>query len=812
MKQLFATTIFILSIATITSGQKLTQTVRGTIIDADSKMPLIGVAVGLFGSNPLIGTSTDVYGNFRLENIAVGRITVQLFYIGYENKTIPNLMVNSGKETILNLSMRESIKILNVVEVKATEKKGEAVNEMAIISARSVSMEEASRYALAFNDPSRIASNFAGVANSADGNNDVIVRGNSPKYMQWRLEGVEITNPNHFADQSGIGGGISALNNNLLATSDFYTGAFSPEFGDALSGVYDIRLRSGNNEKTEATFGFGIMGTDLTIEGPLKKGYAGSYLINYRYSVAGIIQAMGLLKEIEGSFTFQDAAFKINLPTKKAGVFSIFGLGGLSGIELVNITPDLKGFAGNNSLQHDITRTATKLNYLMNVGVNHTISINKNNYIKTTLSFSGDGMNDNVYQSKILKQYNVVGEFLSDSTGLKTLNFKSRLKKYAYRGAIKYSNKINARNNLQVGVKYSLFDHGNTQSWLNDILTKRISLVSFNENIVTLRNYISWKHRLTKEVTIVSGLHNMNVLTNNKSTLEPRLAINWKLNNINSLSAGYGKHSTMESVLNYFTQIEDENGNITEPNRDLDLLKAHHFVVGYERRFSENLVAKVEAYYQYLYDLPVENNDTSYYATINEALDFKYVDLVNKGTGENYGIEFTLERFFNNNFYYLINGSLFSSTYKSLEGVKRNTMYNGNYMVNVLAGKEFANLGKKKNRTLAINAKIFYGGGKKIVPLLRDNQGNVAVDSKTGNYWDYDKAYEDKLGDVYQINVSLSYKFNRSKTTHEIFMVLDNITNTRGVLSEYYSEGEPNSIGYGKQFGFFPNLMYKVHF
>jgi hypothetical protein len=129
-----------------------------------------------------------------------------------------------------------------------------------------------------------------------------------------------------------------------------------------------------------------------------------------------------------------------------------------------------------------------------------------------------------------------------------------------------------------------------------------------------------------------------------------------------------------------------------------------------------------------------------------------------------------------------------------------------------LAGKEFVGLGKKQNQTLALNAKIFFGGGQKYIPLLRDEQGNLAVDPATDSYWDYDKAYNDKIEDVYQITLSTSYKWNKPKTTHELFLNIDNLTNTKGKLSEYYDESEPGSVGYVTQFGFFPNLMYRMYF
>jgi len=791
-------------------SQQLTQTVRGLIIDADSKAPLIAAEIRVIGSDPLVGTVTDVDGKFKIEHIPIGRVSLLLSYLGYENTTVTNIIVNSGKEVVLDLSMQESIVKMDEFVVKAYEKKGKAINEMALVSSRSISLEESKRYAGGFDDPSRILSNFAGVTSTQDGNNDIIVRGNSPKYMLWRLEGIEITNPNHFADQNGIAGGISALNNNLLATSDFATGAFAPEYGNVLSGVYDVKLRTGNNEKRETAIGLGILGTDIALEGPFKKGYAGSYLFNYRYSTISLVDKLGLV-DIGGIPKFQDMAFKIVLPTKKFGIFSLFGLGGKSGINLDDITPAIWNTPTDNGLNKNITEDLVKDTYLANGGINHTLIISNKSFLQTSLSYAVEGLDDEIYESEIIESLNNNGDIVIDTVG-RNLNFKANLKKSIYRGGLKYNYKLNAKNNFQVGAKYSLFAYENSQSLFSHNQQNKTSLVDFNENIGVVNNFISWKYRLNKNVTVVSGFHNMNVLYTKQSTLEPRVAISWKPNNINTINIGYGKHSKMESVHNYFTQITLADGNTVEPNKDLGLLKAHHFVVGYENRLSENVRAKIEVYYQYLYDLPVENNDTSYYSSINEGLDYKYVDLVNKGTGENYGIELTLERFFNKNYYYLINASLYSSTYKTLDGIERNTPYNGNYLVNFLAGKEFVKLGKKKNQTLAINAKIFYGGGKKVIPLLRDNKGNLIVDVPNNKFWDYGKAYEDKIEDAFQLTLSASYKFNRKKTTHEIFVNLDNITNHKGKISEFYDENEPNNIGYQTQFGFFPNVMYRVYF
>ncbi len=806
-------TLFLL-LTLITSfgySQELTQTIRGSIIDQDSKTPLIGVTVILANSNPVIGTSTDANGNFKLNQIPIGRVALKLSYLGYEDKLIPNIIVNSGKEVVLNLTLLESFEEMNEVVLQANQNKGRPVNDMVLISSRSISLEESSRFAGGFNDPSRIVSAYSGVATTQDGSNDIIVRGNSPKYVQWRLEGVAITNPNHFADpNSGGGSGVSALNNNLLATSDFYTGAFSPEYGNVLSGVYDLRLRPGNNEKFESTFGFGLIGTDFTIEGPFKKGYTGSYIFNYRYSTASIIDNLGLI-DVGGIPKYQDLTFKVVLPTKKAGHFSLFGLGGFSQLSLDDVERSLWQTPGDRSYIGNIVEDMNKESHLFNSGINHMINLNKKSFIRTSLSFSSEGIDDYIYESSIIQKTDEIGILEADTIN-KKLNFRNNLNKKIYRGSIKYDYKINSRNKIQMGSTYSIFDYKNTQSQLNSTLDGRTILVDFDENINTLRNFISWKHRFNEDITMITGLQQVNILLNNKYSLEPRLAFNWDINKSNSVHIGYGKHSKMESVHHYFTKIELEDGTEIHPNKNLDMLKAHHYVIGYQRQFSNKLNLNIEAYYQDLYNLPVENKDDSYFSTINEGLDYKYVDLVNKGTGENYGIEVTLERFFKNNVYYMINGSLFNSKYTTLDGIDRNTLFNGNYIFNILCGKEFTKLGKKKNKSLALNAKLYYGGGQKYIPLLRDAQGNLAVDPQNGEFWDYDKAYEKSIEDTYQLSISASYKFNRAKATHEIFINFDNITNHKGRLSEYYDEEQPNSIGYTTQFGFFPNLMYRVYF
>lgn len=811
MKKTSLTLLTLLMFVTLAFSQEFTQTIRGTITDNDSKMPLIGATVIIPGSDPIIGTITDVNGVFRLQDIPIGRISLQLSYIGYETATVPNIEVNSGKEVVLNLSMQESALSLNEVEVKSNRNKGEAINDMAQLSSHSITLEETKRFTGGMDDPARVVSCFAGVASTPDGSSDIIVRGNSPKYMQWRVDGSEISSPYHMDDQNASFGALTALNNNLLTTSDFYTGAFSSEYGDVLSCVYDVKLRPGNNEKFEATAGLGIMGTELTVEGPFRKGYAGSYLVNYRYSTISLIKDLGLV-DVPGGVNYQDATFKLVLPAEKTGTFSIYGIGGLSGVSMENMGPEGLSTPGRPITNAFMSRDFYKNNYLANAGLNHVMPLNKNSFIKTSLSFSGTGADDDIYESDTIRTYNNEGEIINDTITSRTHMVQSRIVNSSLRGSIAYSNKINVRNKIQIGAKYTLYCFNYNQNIYNPEDSSMFNITNAKNHVSTINNYISWKYNLKENIILVAGIHNMNIIGKNQNTIEPRVSITWNINATNSLHAGYGMHSTTESVHNYFTKIKQADGSYIEPNKNLGLLKAHHYVLGYEKRFTENLIGKIEVYYQDLYNLPVENIDTSYYCTINEGIDYRYVELVNKGKGKNYGIEVSVERFFDQGFYFLVNSSIFDSKYKSLENVWRNTRYNNNYTVNILGGKEFKNIGKKDNQSLTLNTKIFFEGGQRYIPVMRDAQGNVAVDPEHDIYFDYTKAYNDKLDNIFLVNFSASYKFNKARATHEIFLDLMNVTNSQARMSEYYDESKPDKVAYTTQFHFFPNLMYRIYF
>ncbi len=313
----------------VVSYSQITQTIRGTVIDKISQTALPGAVVFVMNSEPVIAASANENGEFKLQNVAVGKQSLKISFMGYKPVTMQNVSLNAGKELVLTVQMEEDVTQMNEVEVTAKTDKNRPLNEMSAVSTRAFSLEETQKFAAAVNDPARMATSFAGVVGGSDGNNIISIRGNSPNGLLWRMEGVEIPNPNHFSNVGTSGGGISILSAQLLNNSDFSTGAFASEYGNALSGVFDLKLRKGNNQKREYTMQLGLLGADIAMEGPFKKGYDGSYLVNYRYSTLSVLGKIGV--PLGDAITnFQDVSFNISLPTKKAGTFGLFGFGGLS--------------------------------------------------------------------------------------------------------------------------------------------------------------------------------------------------------------------------------------------------------------------------------------------------------------------------------------------------------------------------------------------------------------------------------------------------------------------------------------------------
>lgn len=749
------------------------QTVKGRVVDTESQQPVIGANVIITSLTPIIGGVTDTEGNFRIEKVPVGRHSFKITSVGYDDAFLQEINVGSGKEVELNVKLTESFRALNEVVVKAQKENGAPLNDMVSVSGRSFTVDQTKRFAASVNDPARMAMSFAGVAATDDGSNQLIIRGNSPKGMLWRMEGVEIPNPNHFAQEGASGGGISALSANVLGNSDFLTGAFPAEYGNATSGVFDLKLRKGNNEKREYAMQAGILGLDFAAEGPIGPKGGASYLANYRYSTLSVLNKIGVNLNGDASIDFQDGAFKVYIPYDDKVVVSVWGMGGLS----------------TSKVDDDDMKETFKSNRGM-AGVNYLRYINNRSYMEHVVSYSATSQ---------------TGDYYDRNTNA---NYQQKFVNQALRLSSLYNYKLNARNTVRLGLiinhlDFNLFDKNNEDG------PYRVN-VDRNGNTQLFQAYAQWKSRLTPTVTLNAGLHGMLLALNNRSSLEPRVGLRWAVAPRSTLSFGAGLHSKTESISTYFAQVKVGEGKTDLLNKNLKLTKSAHLVAGYEFRPSASWRILAETYYQHHYNIPIgpPNTSTPYLlhnSQLNEISGFVSDSLTSDGTGRSYGLELTIEKSLTQGIYLMSTTSLYQSKYTGRDGIERDSRFNGKYVQNLLAGKEWR-IGKNKTNIFAANIKLLAAGGNRTTPIDLEKSREKGRTER-----DWSRSYSEQLPAYFRTDLRVSYTRNRRRTASTISLDIQNVSNRLNAYDRYYNKKE-DQVKIVTQTGLLPILNYRLEF
>lgn len=792
------------------SYAQLTQTIRGVVVDNESQFPLIGVNVILMKSDPLIGSVSDVKGKYRLNEVPIGRHSIKFSYIGYKDVILDDIIVTTGKEVVLMVKMEERITQMDEVVIVG-KRSGEALNEMAVISAREFSVYETEKYAGSRGDPARMAKSYPGVLSSDDSRNDIVVRGNTPLGVLWRLEGINIPNPNHFAIPGTGGGPVTILNSKFLANSDFFTGAFPAEYSNGIAGVFDLKMRSGNNEKYEGSAQFGLLGTELMAEGPISKKKGSSFLAMYKYSTVSIFNSLGINIGTTSSPKYQDAAFRLNFPLKFGGNFAVFGIAGNSEVPIIISTQKdtaiTELYGDNDRDQYFGSRMAL-------VGMSYTKPINKNTFIKAV--FSASHQKVHAEHDKIVRD-GESGQFILD-TLVNILGYHFRDNKYS--AYLSINKKFNKKLSFKGGLNFDFYDSEYLDSariaTLNSDNTKLDSVSKWRKrwnstgNPMLIQPYLQFKYKASDKLVLTGGFTS-NIFTMSKnsiSPIEPRFGLSYQVDRKQKINFGFGLHSqTLAPYLYYFDKNESYSDELTPYNKDLGLLKSMHVVLGYERFIGKNIRFKAETYYQYLYDLPIAAEGLTAYSLLNSGSGFSrfFPDkLVSDGTGRNYGLDISIEKSFNRGYYFMMSGSLFDSKYRGSDGILRNSSFNGRFATNFLGGKEFS-LGKKQ--TINIGLKVAWTGGQRYgdIDIEKSNleQEIIYLDK---NY----NAYQ--FRDYFRTDLKIAYKLNTSKFTHEIAVDISNLFNTKNILNHGFVAGRDDPTIEQLQLGRLPIFYYRFDF
>jgi len=781
--KLILTTLTMPCLLTIAQSQPISQTIKGNVFDVQTKETLIGASVFIVDSEPLQGTSTDINGNYAINRVPLGRHAIQVNYIGYEPVIIPEILVTSAREVVVDIGLRQSNTEMDALVVTPKIMKNRPLNAMATVSSRSFSVEETRRYAGAIDDPARLVSAFAGVAVGNLQDNAIIVRGNSPKGISWRLEGVEIPTPHHLAGGNVAGGGLVTLfSSQMLANSDFHTSAFPAEFGNALAGVFDMNLKTGNNQTHERTFQASTMGLDIASEGPIVRGSSASYLFNYRYSTLGLLTDLNIIPS-DQEFRYQDLSFKLNMPTKTAGTFMLWGIGGKDKIlQPFETDPDVwESDWDRNKADWFIDMGA--------IGITHRLFTGNRTYINTTLAATGiknhmetERQDDNLVPHPDL--------LVVDNSG--TLSYQSYLS-HSFSPSFSTKTGITYKN-----LRYNLDINSTIDS---DPFTYR-NLVDEQGSSSAMEIYAQSSYNLSQNFQLNTGVHVGYFALNNSLSVDPRIAFKMDLNRNHSVSLGYGHHSQMEALKIYLVKKE-ENGVVSLPNKELGLSKAHHFVIAYDWQNNRNLRFKFEPYLQLLYDAPGIGGSS--YSFINFKQERAFGDaLENNSIGRNVGVDVTFERFLSNGYYFLVTGSVYSSKYKADDGVWRNTRYNRNFVTNALVGREFAYQNNRK--VLGVNTRLNVVGGERVTPILEEKSAEQEL-----VFFDESQAFSNQLATTVYAHLSVTYRINRS--AHSSIWALQ----VKNLLGQAMPEGynynyKSRRVELDKSVIVIPALSYKIEF
>lgn len=776
------------------------QTVRGTVTDAISGEKLIGATVKVVETGT--GSVVDLEGNFRIDIPQSGRYTLETSYVGYEPNVMKEVLVAGVKEVVIDIQLRENNTELTEVVVRPRVNKEATVNPAVLTGGVMLSMEEASRFAGGYNDPARLVMSFAGISGEADGSG-LSIHGNAPERMQYRIEGVEVFTPNHFNDTWNAGYGlVSALNSNVIGNSDFFTSTFNANYNNALSGVFDVKMRTGNNAKHENILQIGTVSEELTLEGPISRKSNSSYIVNYRYGFTSLVDKLNLIDTDGAHVDFQDFSAKLMFPTKRAGTFSIFGLG------FYDTSWDERVKLEDTHSAYDASDNDAKLAQLL-VGVSHKIHLGNKWTWRTTTAYNMQHLKNDIYYYGLERS---AEGFISQP-----LAYEEPERKYLFSIQkvnedrllfnTELSKQVTDRWLIQLGGEYShrffnlayksvdqLYAPVSTMHEYTKMKDDTGLANIFCQNLVRVSNYFS----------LSAGIAGNYFLLSKDFSVEPRASLKWDPDEKNSFSMGYGLHSMIEKLDAYF--YRDPEGNLA--NKDLGLTKAHHLHATYVHKLNSNLTLRMNAYYEYGFDTPV-GIDGSTYCVTNRYFFYTDEPLVNKGNTRNYGGDITLEHYMNRGFFGQTNFSLYKSQYRGVDKVWRNQLYDRGFMFKILGGKEWM-IGKNM---LNVSVKYSIQGGLRYTPIdVEQMRANIAAGIIDDNpiYKD-NEAFSQRFDPSGIVDLTISYKINRRHVSHTFAFEGLNILQTETPLYQRFDLGTLD-VRTDKSGLSLPNIFYRLDF
>lgn len=772
------------------------QIIRGTVFDADTDKPLPNATLQLEDALQVYGATADRNGAFSFGRVPVGRYQLVARFLGYETQVITEILLESGKEQVIDVQLRAGAETLVETVVKGRRP------DNVLGSVQTITPEQVLRFPATYLDPARLATAYAGVINTNDQANNLSVRGNAPSGLVWRLEGVEIVNPNHLSNAGTIGdrplpsgGGVNLLSAQLLNSTRFLSGAFTPEYGNALGGIMDMRFREGNNQKHEYTAQVGVIGLDMAAEGPLNRRTGASYLVNLRYSFTGLLGLMGVSFGGE-DIRFGDLSVNLALPTRR-GKLTLFGVMGKSSNDFTAKADSLREEDKDRfSIRFDSWMSAGGLTYTQMLGgrwqwrLSAVASANKNDRDQSPGSLTGTLPVGNPFQYD------------------RSTNARATLHN-------QFNYRLRDDRRLQLGLYLTRW-YGSVGVWRDRAPLGFPRSGRVQEGILwswLVQPYANYIWTPSEKLTLNVGVHGNLFTVNKKSVaLEPRASVRWQPVERHAFTLAYGLHSQTQQPVTYLTEALRGSGESFR-NLGVGLTRSHHLVLGHTFQIDESSSVRTEAYYQSLFNVPVSSRLVGGvpvgYSVLNlidiNELAERPEPLVNKGKGRNAGLELTYQKLLVKNYYLLVSGSLYDSRYQALDGVWRDTRFNGRHAINLTGGKEYVTQRNTYTRIWGFNGRVTQLGG------FRDRPINVEASRQAGATVYAGSDFSVQLPDYFRADLRVYWKKNRARYSRTLSLDLMNVTGAKNRAYSYY-DAVQRKVVEKFQLGLLPILNYRWEF
>ena len=713
--------------------------IKGKVIDFETKQPLIGVNVLI--PELKTGCSTDLNGEYSLPKIKNGSYTIHYSYIGYEKVMNPDVIVRSQRITYVNIEMKPSAINMNAVDVTAGYFNQ---TETQPISATAFSFEEIRRAPGAGGDVSRIIFGLPSLAKINDTKNSLIVRGGSPVENGFYIDNIEIPNINHFPVQGSTEGPIGIINVDLIDNVNFYSGGFSSIYGDKLSSIMEMKFREGDRTSINTQLDMSMQGFGGVIEGPLGNG-KGSFVLSARRSYLDLI--LDLMNEKVGMPLYGDVQGKI-----------VYDLSPNNKLTFINVFSADNQLMNQDDAKENKNYVYTDYKYYSNTaGINWQYLWGKSGYSNTSFAHTYSKTNGKFYQTRD-------GKLLLDNN--------SSEQEFKFRNSNNWIVNNGLKFEFGFDIKNTLNNYNHFYNEYQDLLGQKTPSLVMNSKLNTFKAgvFANMNLEVLPNLTFVPGVRADYYEYNKTTNVSPRLSLTYALDELTSLTASFGMF--YQNIPFVIAAQNDNFKNLKNP-------KSYQYILGFNHLLTESTKLTVEVYNKDYFDFPMDPSQPNHFLfdqAVTENLFLVHSSLLSGGEANSKGIEITLQKKLAKDFYGLIAGSYSKATYKGLDNVWRDRVYDNRFNFAVEGGY-------KPNNDWEFSLRWLYAGGAPFTPF-----DEAASRASFKGVLDETKVNSQRLPDFHSLNIRADKRFHFEKTTMIIYLSIWNAYARENIAAYSWNE------------------------